>query len=234
MAAVRDIILTLPATLKTLTIFEDFNEDYNIAFCFNESIREYAIQPEFIRTPHPPVSEALAQRSCTLENLFASYMVDGEDFFKACKLEWVWNNLTSIALTSRLLSLCKPRFSAVNDMLVNAGIAALRMPRLRTLEIWNGMKRHACAFRYRVTETSTTVEWWRTWDLEIHLDIAEVWRKVALRKTRNELLILPSQMLRKQDVTSHGAAIRELKLGEVLHPISLKQILMESERWFYK
>ncbi|RYP20711.1 hypothetical protein DL765_002661 [Monosporascus sp. GIB2] len=231
----QNIILTsLPETLKVLTIFEDFNEDYNIVHCFNYIMREWPHLPELVRTPNPSVGAALASRSLGLERFSASYMVDAKDFFKACESNWVWDNLTSLTLTSRLMTLCKPHPLAINKMLVDAGTAALGMPQLRTLVIWNGMKRNACAFRYQVTANSTTLGWCGTWDLELNIDVLNVWRKAALRYTGHELSILASRNLNKQDIQSHAVAIRELNLSEVIHPVSLEQILRESGRYFYR
>ncbi|RYP39366.1 hypothetical protein DL766_000391 [Monosporascus sp. MC13-8B] len=231
----RNIILTsLPETLKVLTIFEDFNEDYNIVHCFHYITREWPYPPDLVRTPNPSVGAALAYRSLGLEKLSASYMVDAKDFFKACEPNWVWDNLTSLTLTSRLLTLCKPHPLAINKMLVDAGTAALGMPQLRTLVIWNGMKRNACAFRYQVTANSTTLGWCGTWDLELDIDVLDVWRKAAPRYTKHELSILASRNLNKQDIQSHAVAIRELNLSEVIHPVSLEQILREPGRYFYR
>ncbi|RYO96980.1 hypothetical protein DL764_007381 [Monosporascus ibericus] len=231
----QNIILTsLPETLKALTIFEDFNEDYNIVHCFNYSTREWLYPPELVRTPNPSVGAALAYRSLSLERFSASNMVDANDFFRACEPNWAWDNLTSLTLTSRLLTLCKPHLLPINKMLVDAGTAALRMPHLRTLVIWNGMKRNACAFRYQVTANSTTLGWCGTWDLELDIDVLDVWRNAALRYTKHELSILASRNLNKQDIKSHAVAIRELDLREVIHPVSLEQILRESGRYFYR
>jgi hypothetical protein len=44
-------------------------------------------------------------------------------------------------------------------MLVEAGTAALRMPKLQTMEIWNGTKQNACVFRYQTTAYFTTLSW---------------------------------------------------------------------------
>ncbi len=66
------------------------------------------------------------------------------------------------------------------------------------------------------------------------MDVVDVWKKVAIRHTRHELSVLVSQSLDKQDIKSHGVAIRELHLSEVIHPISLEQILRESKRDFYQ
>lgn len=235
MLGYRDIILTsLPETLKVLTILEDFNEDCNIVHCFHYITREWPYRPELVKTPSPLVGAALACRSVGLERLSASYMVDAKDFFKACEPNWVWDNLTSLALTSRSLTLCKPHPSAINDILVDAGTAALRMPKLRTMEIWNGMKRHACAFRYQVTADSATLGWCGTWNLELDTDVVDVWKRVALRYTRHELSVLVSQNLDKKDIKSHATAICELKLSKVIHPVSLEQIMRESGRYFYQ
>jgi len=231
----RNLILTsLPKTLQTLTIFEDFNEDYNIVHCFHYITREWPFPPELVKTPNPSIGAALAYRSVGLERLFASYMVDANDFLKACKPNWMWDKLTALTLTSNLLPLCNPQPFAINQMLVNAGTAALRMPQLRKMVIWNGMKRNACAFRYQVTANSTTLGWCGTWDLELDVDVLNVWREATLRHTRHELSVLTSRSLDKQDIGSHAAAIRELNLNEVIHPVSLEQILRESEQYFYK
>lgn len=49
------------------------------------------------------------------------------------------------------------------------------------------MKRHACAFRYQATASSTTIGWYGTWELDADADVINVWSKVALRQTRYEL-----------------------------------------------
>jgi hypothetical protein len=69
-------------------------------------------------------------------------MVDASHFFHASKflaygpgLEWP--NLTSLVLTSRLLTPdeCPTK---VNDMLQEAAVAAIKMRKLKLVEIWNG------------------------------------------------------------------------------------------------
>lgn len=175
----------------------------------------------------------LAFRSIFLERLFASYMVDAWDFFKACQPLWVWENLTLLSLTSRRLTLRNPDPSTINTMLLEAGQTALRMPKLQTMEIWSGVKRHACAFRYEVAADATTISWCGTWDLELSQDVVDAWTQVARKYSRHELSVLASRILDTQDITSHAAAIRDLKLHDVLHPVSWLQILRESERYFY-
>lgn len=229
-----DIILTsLPATLKDFTLFEDFNEDYNVVFFNNYITWEWPQLPELIRTPSPSIGAALARRSIGLAKLSASYIADANDFFKACKSDWTWNNLTLLALTSRLL-VSTTHYSIIRDMLVKAGTAALRMPKLQTMEIWNGTKQNACVFRYQTTPYCTTLSWRRTWDLELEDEVVNVWKKVSELYTRHELFVLEDLKMDERNITSHAAAIHELKLNEqVIHPVSLEQIQRESKRYFY-
>ncbi|KAI1876301.1 hypothetical protein JX265_003827 [Neoarthrinium moseri] len=176
----KTIFMSLPEALRTLTVFEDFNEGYNIVH------------------------------------------FDAKGLLEACQPGWMWANLETLTLTSKLLPLYKPRPVAINKMLVKAGTAAIWMPRFQNMVIWNGLKRHACAFRYQVTANSTTLGWCGTWELELDIDVLDVWGEVALRHTRNELSVLASRSIDKQDIQSHAAAIRELNLSEVISPISLE------------
>lgn len=231
------VLPSLPASLKFITLFEEFNEDYNNRLHFDFLLRRpiAEVRPELIRTPSKLLSAAIAEKSLSLEELYASYMVDAKDFFEACKPGWSWNSLTSVALTSQLLTLDRPKhWDAIKVMLVNAATAALRMPQLRALDIWNGRRRLACAFQYRLTADSATIGWCGTWNLELDPDVVDAWRKVANRYSRHALSVLPSRALEKESIMSHAAAIRDLRLQEVIHPISLQQILIESERWFCK
>lgn len=191
----NSLLTSLPKTLKTLTIFGDSNEDYNIVRCPHYIRREWLYLQELVRTPKLAIGAALANRSVRLERLSAAHMVDAKDFFQACLPHWVWANLTSLTLTSRLLTPDEPDLLTINEMLVNAGTAALRMPRLQTMVVWSGTKRRACAFRYRVTAESTTLDWCGTWNLELDADVLVVWREVAQRHTRHELSIFASQVL---------------------------------------
>ncbi|KAH8677671.1 hypothetical protein BX600DRAFT_431002 [Xylariales sp. PMI_506] len=215
------ILVALPETLEVLTIFEDFNEDYNIVFCFDRSTQEWVFPLEYIRTPCPSVGAALAWRSTRLKNLSAAFVVvDADDFFQS-------TNLRSLSLTSRLLTARTPPVR-INEMLMEAGAAALQMPYLETLEIWNGTKRSACVFRYRVAISQATLGWCSTFNLTVEPDILDIWRKVALSHSRHKLVILAHQSLAKEDITSHAAAIRALQLSEgVIHPESLDQITRE-------
>ncbi|KAK0709070.1 hypothetical protein B0T26DRAFT_804870 [Lasiosphaeria miniovina] len=101
------------------------------------------------RVPNHQVSSALAMASLELEYLSASFMVDAADFFDACRPSWKWPNLTSLALTSQLLTPDRHWAAMIDKMLQAAAAAGIEMPRLETMEIWNGGEGLAALFRYQ-------------------------------------------------------------------------------------
>lgn len=165
---------TLPKTLKTLRIFEDFNEDYNTIYCIDMTPREWPRPPELVRTPSSEISEALARQSLQFDQFFASYMVDAEYFFQAVSPDWTWKTLTSISLTSRLLAEAT-NSTKVTHLLMHAGTVALQMPMLKNMDIWNGTKGNACAFRYEATDHHTLIKWNSTWSFELEPELIAVW-----------------------------------------------------------
>jgi hypothetical protein len=117
-------------------------------------------------------------------------------------------------------------------MLMGAGRAAISMPKLQIMEIWNGVKWNACVFRYQVMANLITLSWCGTWDLELAVEVVNAWREVALLYSGHELYIQANQRLNKQDIDSHAAAICALELSEqVIYPVSLEQIWRESKRY---
>jgi hypothetical protein len=81
-----------------LTIFEYFNEYYDLAYYTDipmpmmDDLLPAKWFEELIRTPDPWVSAAMAWRSVRLEKSFASYVVDTDEFFKARKQGWIWES----------------------------------------------------------------------------------------------------------------------------------------------
>jgi len=80
----------------------------------------------------------IALASLKLEHLAASFIGDASHFFEI-EPSWEWPNLISIVLTSKVLT---PDENSINigAMLQAAAVAALKMPQLETMEIWNGRK----------------------------------------------------------------------------------------------
>lgn len=134
----------LPKTLKTLSRFEDTNVDIDGA-----SLGPSSRHQSPTRDLEPLLGTALAGISFKLQNLSASFMVDARQFFQAARTDKVWEHLESLTLSSPLLvPTCPP--GKANDMLLAAGLAAMRMPKLRMMEIWNGGRGYAALFRYHI------------------------------------------------------------------------------------
>lgn len=126
----------LPKGLKRLSIFEDYNDDFITVL--QGSIEETYL----IRIAEPTVGAAFAYRSLDLEQLSVSFMVDAWQFFQARQPLWTWDQLQSLVLTSQLLTQTDDR-GKVSDLLEDAGAAALHMPKLHTMALWNGGKGQA-------------------------------------------------------------------------------------------
>ncbi|KFZ19476.1 hypothetical protein V502_03631 [Pseudogymnoascus sp. VKM F-4520 (FW-2644)] len=152
-----------PKAPKSLLVFEDFNTE-SAALITRRHHQPAILQVDPDRNVDPRVGAAFASRSLDLEQLAVSYLLNAEDFFRACLLAWTWQNLRSLALTSQLL---KPTGSRLETdaLLFRAGVSALQMPKLRTLVLWNGGRGNAAAFIYRVHRGSATITWRGTWNL---------------------------------------------------------------------
>lgn len=200
--------------LKRVTVFEDFNKDF-------DTLLQGALTLDTARVPCPTVSTALAHRSLNLEQLSASFMADARDFFQACRSQWTWECLQSLALTSRSLTHtadCK----VISKLLQDAGAAATHMPKLRIMALWNGAKGEACGFIYRKKSDSAVITLQSTWDIKLEPRVVHAWKSVASR------LRIRKQPLSGSAIRSHGDAIQQLGLPrEVIDPVSLWQIRKE-------
>ncbi|RYP45291.1 hypothetical protein DL768_008331 [Monosporascus sp. mg162] len=206
--------------LRRIVLFENFNQTYPASYISG-------CAP--MRIPSSHVSRAVANASLTLEHLSASFMVDARDFFDAREPFWKWPNLTWLALTSRLLA---PEESPMelDDMLQAAAAAAMKMPNLETMEIWNGEKGLAMLFRYQRAERGrpAVITCRGTWELALRPPVIQAWDSVALRHCGRGHVIAKELLDAGACVTSHGDAIRHLKLSRpVTRPVSLQQIQME-------
>ncbi|KAI1398942.1 hypothetical protein F4819DRAFT_489112 [Hypoxylon fuscum] len=205
--------------LRKLVIFENFNQQYSRRFRPDKPIRK----------PTSAVSQMVANASLKLEHLSASFMVDASYFFHAqSEPSWKWPNLTSLILTSRLLT---PNESPteINKMLQVAAAAAMNMPKLEMMDIWNGREGLATLFRYQsVKDRRPAVITWRgTWEFALQPPVIRAWEAVALGHGGDGSTIV-KELLDVDTIKSHGDAIHYLKLsGSVIRPVSLQQIRME-------
>ncbi len=179
------------------------------------------------RAAEPELSKALEIKSLFLEKLSVAFMADAQQFFQARNPIHTWRNLQSLVLTSRLLTHTADR-EEICDMLQAAGEAALRMPKLQIMALWNCGHTEACVFVYRKEFDDTSITWRGTWDMELEPRVITAWERVALENTRHELRC-GKRLLPGESITSHGEAIHQLDLPpEVLDPVSLRQIRREA------
>jgi hypothetical protein len=173
----------------------------------------------------------VALASLQLEHLAASFLVDARHFF-AIEPSWEWPNLTSLVLTSKVLRPGEDPLE-IGAMLQAAAAAAMRMPRLETMEIWNGRKWLAAVFQYQTLRNArqATITWRATWELAMEPSLIRAWEAVVHdRYDDSWSLDVVQERLDVAAVKSHGDAIPCLGLsGQVIRPVSLQQIQMEQK-----
>ncbi|KAI5861472.1 hypothetical protein GGS23DRAFT_606331 [Durotheca rogersii] len=214
----------LPQTLKRISAFEDFSEDIVAAlggavpasswsWSFLSHTAPGAILVSASRVVEPQLGAAFAARSLDLEQLSVSYMVNARDFFQACTPTWTWERLDR---------------KEIDALLFNAGITALRMPKLQTLVLWNGHTENACAFIHHTGKDHASVAWRGTWNMDLSPRVVELWRRVAFEGHSRHALRVDKQRARGV-IESHGDAIYHLNFPcQVVSPVSLWQIRKEA------
>ncbi|KAI0145555.1 hypothetical protein GGR57DRAFT_506750 [Xylariaceae sp. FL1272] len=182
-------------SLKSLVLFENFDEQYSSVFA----------GCEIMRTPKAWMARSIAKVSLRLQSLCASFIVEAEYFMGAAETEpeWNWPDLTSLTLTSRLLT-AQSKPQDITDMLLCAASVAARMPNLQTFEIWNGQKGSAALFRYHAAKESScaSLGWRATWKSTLDPRAIQAWDTVARAHGRDAFfedihpsLTIPSVLL---------------------------------------
>ncbi|KAF9869595.1 hypothetical protein CkaCkLH20_12892 [Colletotrichum karsti] len=205
--------------LSNLAIFENFHRSYPPSWI-----------NQFARRPSPVVSRKIAKVSLKLVTLSACFITDASYFFEAREESWNWENLTSLALTSKLLT-HDVDAASINEMLRLAAEAALHMPKLEVMELWNGRERVAMLFRYQKAKNgqSAVITVRGTFQLALDPEVIEAWNAVATQLGHGWVDI-QSSIINPNTIRSHGDAIRQLGLStQVVRPVSLQQILDEHE-----
>jgi hypothetical protein len=157
-------------------------------------------------------------------------MADAGHFFAALQDSWTWDKLTSLALTSRVLSDDADPLD-INNMLRDAAAATLKMPRLDTMELWNGRRGVAMLFRYQRAQSGQpaiiTVR--GTSRIALGITVTQAWDMVAHCHSHGKVVVQTS-WIDPDGIRCHGDAIRQLGLStEVARPVSLQQILSEHQ-----
>ncbi|KAM0521326.1 hypothetical protein ACHAPE_002806 [Trichoderma viride] len=172
----------------------------------------------------------VAVASLKLEHLAASFIVDVNHFFKI-ESSWEWPNLTSLALTSSLLTPdAGPMETAA--MLQVAATAAMKMPQLETMEIWNGKGGLAALFKYQAFRSTqhAALTWRGTWDFTMEPSTIQAWEAVMHHQYSGWKLNVIHERLNEADIEYHGDAIHHPKLSsQVVWPISPQQIQREQK-----
>ncbi|KAI0011037.1 hypothetical protein F4779DRAFT_637795 [Xylariaceae sp. FL0662B] len=183
-----------PRKLRKLILFENFDEQYPSCFAHCDDMRAPALS----------VGQAVARASLELEHLSASFIVDAGHFLCAVKPGWNWPHLTSLTLTSQLLS-AEEDVIKINDMLEAAASTALKIRKLKTMEIWNGRVGSAALFRYR-------------------LEGSRCAKAVAHAHDSGNYFVVREYLDETISINSHADAIKYLEVSKVLRPVSLQQI----------
>ncbi|KXH67684.1 hypothetical protein CSAL01_06847 [Colletotrichum salicis] len=135
------------------------------------------------------------------------------------------------ALQIEILTPDKVDSTGIGALLLVTAAAAEKMPRLETMDIWNGRKGLAALFRYQVfrNEGEAVFTWRGTLELAMELAVIQAWQ--AVTKQYDVLrLNVAVERLDGTIIRSHGVAIQHLGLsGQVIRPVSLQQIQMEQE-----
>lgn len=111
------------------------------------------------------------------------------------------------------------------NLLQAAALAAHQMPKLETMEIWNGSEGVAALFKYEsLPRRQPSVLTWRaTWSLTLENNVLNTWEEVD-----DNILNVVYASVEPDEVMSHADAMVRLKLSEmVIRPVSLRQVLRE-------
>ena len=187
MTADTSLLESLPVSLTEFTIFEEVMD----GFSFGHLTLDVEQQPRV------SLGLSLARMSQRLQHFSASFAIDARHFFQPFSREasttsvevaddWVWAKLETLALTSKLLTSPRQSEEDINHLLEAASLAVRRMPRLHTMEIWNGNgDEHACLFRYSYDPDSRTASltWKGTWTIGITRRTARSWRRTVRQRT---------------------------------------------------
>ena len=195
--------------LRRMVIFEDFN-------CDNHPAISSGVQAAEI--------DALVEASLGLENLAISFLSDASPFFHACQERRVWPRLESLALTSNVL---KPQQQSIDDFLQTVALVAMKMPRLKSMKLWNGGVGFAGVFQCQILDRAVKITWLGTWDLLLEPYMLKAWQAVASERVGCKLEVATEIL--DVVVKSHRDAIRHLRLlSTVAHPVSLWQMQKEN------
>ncbi|KAL7921550.1 hypothetical protein ACQKWADRAFT_321368 [Trichoderma austrokoningii] len=208
--------------LNRFTIFENFNQRYVHAYLEIDCART--------RPPNVILSRLLSQISGNYEALSASFIVDAYSFFALDESQPPkrWPNLRCLFLTSQLLAPDEDA-TRITTMLRAAARAAAHMPKLQTLQIWNGRQKLAALFKYEAATEGQpgTITWRATWDFLLQASVIQAWQSVASELSQHGMRVI-YECIDGDLVGCHADAMVLLQLPDmVIRSVSLRQMRNE-------
>ncbi|KAI0379454.1 hypothetical protein F5Y04DRAFT_290337 [Hypomontagnella monticulosa] len=209
----------LPKSLTTLSLFESFEatDDWDT---------RWTIRPE--------AEELLRIASQTLKKLDVSFVMTAEQFFRPFyadvyndDLNLSWVNLECLALTAESLNELQ-HWQNIIDLLEATAQAALRMPKLRLLELWYCTQHHARVFRYTNLSDYAFIEWLDTGlpPEALEEEIMKSWGKVADKFAHGSLVVRRRDLV-QSDVGSSTRLLRSLRcFNSELPEVPLRSMAM--------
>ena len=174
-------------------------------------------------------AHALAKFSLKLQCLIVSFVTDASYFFDACQKWNVWPKLESLTLT--LTALSSQQLIHINVLLERAALIAMKMPRLKLMELWSSKARLAGAFQFQISESDRTAKiiWRSTRYLVWEPHILQLWQDVVSKRMNCKLEFIVEMLDVNLVINTHGDALPHLMLlNEVIHPVSLWQMQKEA------
>ncbi|KAI1419382.1 hypothetical protein F5Y12DRAFT_793975 [Xylaria sp. FL1777] len=180
----------------------------------------------------PPVASPAERHWLNPRTADSAILKSAQTLYRAADEKWP--ALRSLALTSALLRPDSPR-STINALLQAAANAALQMPNLRLLEIWNYDKDldFVYIFQYRRFGSNgcPTITSSNTWGYNLEPHVVSSWSNVSNKHGGRDIRV------QEQDIDleglcskSYGSVVNHLQLRRlVLQPVSRCQLIWEAE-----
>jgi hypothetical protein len=218
-----------------MTIFEDFSEAYDPRN--RVYVLQHPVHPAFgsyqytraIRIESTQLTRALAEASLGLQHLSVAFMTDARLFWSV-RRDWVWEHLQTLALTSQDPKPHNDPRKIEQVLYLAARAVELKMPKLHTMELWNGGKGYAALFRYNIDRgrRQAKIVWRANWHFELEGLMVKEWQHVADANCVRHLKIENELLAPCLQIRDHGEAILILELEiEVACPVSIQQIHRE-------
>ncbi|KAL7932207.1 hypothetical protein V8C35DRAFT_96961 [Trichoderma chlorosporum] len=155
--------------------------------------------------------------------------INGEGRIPRLIYKPTWPNLESLALTSSLLDVAADSKS-INNLLRAAAGAALEMPKLQTMEIFNERFLSVFIFQYcRKLNGMPTITISSSWSHPLEPGVISAWDRVGHRheNTGHKIAVIRKR-LKTVFFRNHGSVVYMLRLQDlILHPVSLCQFIAE-------